>query len=250
MEIAAYVPRNYTEWAGNVSAVIYVPDCNFQCGFCHSSNLIKDEKELKRLETNTILRQLREDSWALDGVVITGGEPTMQGQLLLDFIEDVKALGLKIKLDTNGSKPFLLSHLIQKRIIDYIAMDVKAPLEVRKYSNLSGKKINIATIKKCIQLIKDSGIDHEFRTTYVPGQLKIDDLLMISQQLKGAKRYVLQQFRTSSGTLNSDFEKYPETSYEDILKAANEIEGIREVRIRTEKGEEVISPAVRKAKLI
>jgi len=250
MEIAAYVPRNYTEWAGNVSAVIYAPDCNFKCGFCHSANLIKDEKEIKRLDTNNILRQLREDAWALDGVVITGGEPTMQGQLLVDFIEDVKAIGLKVKLDTNGSKPFLLSHLIQKRIVDYIAMDIKAPLEVRKYTKIVGNKLNIAAIKKSVSLIKDSGIEYEFRTTYVPGTLKLDDLLNIAASLKGSKRYVLQQFRTGSGTLNSDFEKYPETNYEDILKAADSIEGIREMRIRTEKGEEVISPAIRKAKLI
>jgi len=250
MEIAAYVPRNYTEWAGNVSAVIYTPGCNFACGFCHSANLIKDEKDLKLLEVNTILRQLRDDSWALDGVVITGGEPALQGQMLVDFIEDVKALGLKVKLDTNGSKPFLISHLIQKRALDYIAMDIKAPLEPRKYGIIAGKKMNVAALKRSIKLIRDSGIDYEFRTTYVPGLLTWEDLVSISAHLRGAKRYVLQQFRSASGTLDSDFEKYPETSYEDLLKAADAIEGIREVRIRSDKGEEVISPAVRKAKLI
>ncbi|GAG27747.1 unnamed protein product, partial [marine sediment metagenome] len=150
-------------------------------------------------------------------VVISGGEPTIQKDLLL-FIKKIKKMGFLIKLDTSGINPDIISQLLEKSLLDYIAMDIKAPLE--KYSTITMKKTDITQIKKSIDILLSSSIDYEFRTTLVPTLLTIEDISLIAKQIKGASLYVLQKFvsdTTISPSLKGKFFK------EDIMKRSKEL---------------------------
>jgi pyruvate formate lyase activating enzyme len=127
----------------------------------------------------------------VDGVVISGGEPTLQVGLE-EFIIKIKGLGYPVKLDTNGTQPLVLQNLIQKNLIDYVAMDIKAPL--KRYAEICGVNIDTASIQQSINILMNAKCDYEFRTTFVP-ELKKEDIMQIAQMIRGAKRYVLQQFR-------------------------------------------------------
>ena len=147
-----------------------------------------------QISVDEVLSFLETRKGKLDGVVVTGGEPTLQSGLY-DFIKEIKNLGFLVKLDSNGSNPAALEKLIADGLLDYIAMDIKAPLE--KYSEITNVKINTENIRKSIVLIMNSGVDYEFRTTVVKSQLSFDDFESIGKLLNGAKRYYLQKFVAS-----------------------------------------------------
>ena len=166
----------------------------------------------------------------LDGVCITGGEPTIYPELP-KLIEQVKETGLRVKLDTNGTQLELLNELIEYGLISYIAMDIKAPLDER-YNKLAGVKVDMAALKKCIQLIMDSGLDYEFRTTVVPTLLTEDDILDMAKSLAGAKKYVLQQFVPKNARAKAlrDIEPYDAKTMNTLRDSAKEY--IKEVFLR------------------
>jgi pyruvate formate lyase activating enzyme len=184
------------DWDKKVSSVVFTAGCNMRCTFCYNFGLVMHPEEFDEIPEDFILNFLSENSDFLDGVCITGGEPTLQPDLV-DFIKKVRGLGLEIKLDTNGTNSELLSKLIDKGLIDYIAMDVKAPLEAEQYSSLAGVSLkgSIGEIEKSIQLIKASGVDHEFRTTVVHGVHTKADIEAIAKSLAGTNRYYLQKFQ-------------------------------------------------------
>jgi pyruvate formate lyase activating enzyme len=192
LKIKKFIDNSLIEWEGRISAVIVLGGCNFACPFCHNGVLLKTNDDVAEISQDKVLQILQEKKNWLDGVVISGGEPCLYHELF-DFIKKVKALGFPIKLDTNGYHPRMLGTLIKQKLVDYVAMDIKAPLN-EKYKQLSGTNLNLNRIKQSIDLLRTTGIDYEFRTTYVPSMLEKNDLVEIATYLQGSKRFYIQQF--------------------------------------------------------
>ena len=194
------------DYPGKLSAVVFTRGCNFRCPYCHNPELIEGNGG-DIIEEEEVLSFLDERKGKLDGVVLTGGEPTLQSDIA-EFLEKVKRLGFFVKLDTNGSYPERIKELIDRKLLDYIAMDIKAPLD--KYNRITLTSIDTGRIVESIYLIMNSGIDYEFRTTAVRSLLSRDDFSKIGEMIKSAKLFALQEFRPTK-TLDPDFLK--ETSY-------------------------------------
>ncbi|MFA5051061.1 MAG: anaerobic ribonucleoside-triphosphate reductase activating protein [Patescibacteria group bacterium] len=189
--------ESFIEWPGKITTVVFVGGCNFCCPFCYNRTLVLHPQELPDINEKEILRYLEENKKMIEGVVITGGEPLALPKIkndLISFIKKIKELGLSVGIETNGTNPAALEYLIKNKLIDYAAMDIKAPLESKKYQQLSQKSVNLENIKKSIKMIIASKLDYEFRTTVVPGLLDQEDILKIAEQIKGAKKYALNQF--------------------------------------------------------
>jgi len=216
------------EWPGKVSAVLFLGGCSFRCPFCYNRGLVLDYKKLPAFSEKKILLFLEKRKKFLDGIMITGGEPLLEVRVeeLIAFIKKVKELGLGVGLETNGSNPVALKKLLDQKLIDYVAMDIKAPFGVKtqnsklktqklKYEELTGVKIDIQKIKRSIKLIKNSGLNYEFRTTVAP-LLKEEDVLQIAKELKGVKKFVLQVFRPVDTLIDSRLAKMKIFSREDL----------------------------------
>lgn len=185
------------DFPNKVAAIVFTQGCNFRCGYCHNPTLLS--KSHSELDSESFTKEnffafLKTRIGKLDGVVITGGEPTLQSGLY-DFIKGIKQMGFEVKLDTNGTNPDVVERLINDNLLDYIAMDIKAPLE--KYDLITSTNINKDNILQTVKLIKNSTVDYEFRTTIIKSQLSFDDFEKIGQMIKGAKRYYLQKFVSS-----------------------------------------------------
>jgi pyruvate formate lyase activating enzyme len=192
MKIAGIQPFSLSDYPGTPAAIIFTIGCNFRCPYCHNKALW--EESANKISEEEVLDFLEKKIGKLAGVVITGGEPTIQPDLE-KFLEKVKALGFKIKLNTNGSNPLLLKKLIEKKLVDFIAMDVKAPLN--KYAKLCGQtfsKKELEDIKTSISIIKDSGILHEFRTTFATSWLDESDLVEIAKLIPKGSKHVIQRY--------------------------------------------------------
>lgn len=190
MLIGGLQKTTLTDFPGKISAIVFTVGCNFRCGYCHNPELYS-LKTVSKIAERDVLSFLEKRKAVLEGVVITGGEPTLQNDLA-PFIRKIKKMGYLVKLDTNGSKPDVVARLLKNKLLDYIAMDIKSPLD--KYKAAVKRKIDTAKIKKSIDLIILSGIDYEFRTTVVRGELDENDLIKIGGMIKGAKLYALQKF--------------------------------------------------------
>jgi len=192
MKIGGLQKLTLVDYPGKIAATVFLIGCNFRCGFCHNPELIDSSKK-EVISEKEFFDFLKERKGLLDGVCITGGEPTIVSDLF-NFIKKIKDLGFLVKLDTNGSNPEILKELINS--LDYIAMDVKTSM--KKYNKAVGKEIDLNNINKSIDLIKDSNIDYEFRTTVIPGLVDKNDIIEIGKWLKGVKKIVLQQFRNKT----------------------------------------------------
>lgn len=220
------------DYPGKVCATIFLAKCNFRCGFCYNKNLILEYEKLPDISEEEVLGFLEKRKKWLDGVCISGGEPCIHGKKLIDFIAKIKKIGLLVKLDTNGSYPDLIEELLKNNLIDYIAMDIKGPLE--KYNKICNVKVNINNIKKSIKIIKDSKINYEFRTSVIPNLIKKEDIIKIAKLLKGSKNYYMQQFRPEKNKmLDKGFEKmipYSGESLEEIKKTVKKYFNNVEIR--------------------
>jgi pyruvate formate lyase activating enzyme len=184
-----------SDYPGKICANLIVPGCNFRCPYCSESKLIFDFLPMPRISEDEVIAFLHPRLGFLDGVCITGGEPIIHRDLPA-FLGRLKSIGSLVKLDTNGSHPGRLAHALGKKLVDYVAMDVKYPL--KKYQEKVGYKITSEELLDSMQLIRRSGIDYEFRTTIVPGLIDERDLLDIAETIRGSKRYVLQGFKAGS----------------------------------------------------
>ncbi len=193
MQIAGYQPFSLIDFPGKSAAIIFTQGCVFRCAFCHNPELIPHEKTTT-IESVTILESLASRTKMLDGLVITGGEPTLQPGLK-DFIKSVKALGLLVKLDTNGVHPNIVSDLLSEHLIDYVAMDLKHTWE--KYDDVArtGSPRVIENCKMTFKMIQDSGVGHEFRTTVFPGLHTENDFFDMVGYLKDGESYFIQETR-------------------------------------------------------
>jgi len=191
--IVGFAKTSLLDWDGMVATTIYLQGCNLRCPFCHNVDLLSTNAEVDEIPWGSIEEYLLENIDFLDGVVITGGEPTLNEDLP-ELISRVRALGLKVKLDTNGTNPEMLDDLIKAGLLDFVAMDLKGPLDL-KYDQLCGASVDLVAIKSSINTIMTSGIDYEFRTTVVPHHLNAQDIERMAAFIGGAKKYALQQFR-------------------------------------------------------
>ena len=208
MKIGGLQKLTLIDYPGKIAATVFTIGCNFFCPFCHNPELVGPEKikEHPLIPEEDFFGFLNERRGKLEGVCITGGEPALHRDLP-EFIRKIKNLGFGVKLDTNGSNPEIIENLIRENLIDYLAMDIKGPLE--KYQEITRSKIDLEKIKKNVELIKNFP-EYEFRTTILPRFHKKEDMINIAEWLKGSKNYFLQQFRPGK-TLDPSFEK--EKSY-------------------------------------
>ena len=221
MKIGGFQKVSLIDYPGRISAVVFTQGCNFRCPFCHNPELVDPERFEDLIPEAEILSFLQRRRGRLDAVVITGGEPTMQPELV-PFITQLRALGFQVKLDTNGALPDRLEEMLDRKLLDYVAMDLKAPLE--RYGEVTKTKTDQQHIRRSISLIMGSGVDYEFRTTAVKSLLDPADLEQIGRLIPGAKRFVLQKF-VPTKTLDRNY--LGESSYTDgELKAIVEKLGL------------------------
>lgn len=197
LEIKGFLETSFLDWPGKICSVIFLPHCNFRCPYCHNHPLIFKPEEFPSISLEIILRRLNEFKDWIDGVCITGGEPTIHKDLP-DVIHKIKREGFMVKLDTNGSNPQMLEELINSGALDYISMDVKAPLDPERYSKTIGVKIDIDLITRSIHILKKGKIDFQFRMTFVPGLHNEEDIRILAEQLKVGRRFKLQNFNPES----------------------------------------------------
>jgi pyruvate formate lyase activating enzyme len=208
------------DFPNKLAATVFLSGCNFRCPWCYSSELVLPEniKKQPKISEKSLFDFLDLRKGSLEGVVICGGEPTINKDLP-SFLKKIKKLGYAIKLDTNGSNSAVLANVIKRGLVDYVAMDIKGPKE--KYSEIVGKKINIKEIDKSVAFLKQGGIDYEFRTTVVPAFHKKEDILETAKWIFGAEKYYLQSFRPEK-TIDPRLEKikpYPDKYLWDIVSA-------------------------------
>jgi len=201
------------DYPGKVSAVVFLAGCNFRCPFCQNRDLVLEPEKLESIPEKEILDFLKERKKWLDGVCVTGGEPLLWKDLP-DFLGRIKGLGYLVKLDTNGTSPKMLRELIERGLVDFIAMDIKGPLE--KYEKFSGAEADKQKIRESIKLIINSGIEHEFRSTVLPALHTKEDVEEMARMVKGARKFYLQQFRPKN-TLDQNFLKEKPFSEKEML---------------------------------
>lgn len=227
--IKGFQKLSLIEYPGKIAAIVFVGKCDFKCHFCYNIDLVKNYDKLPDIPEKEITDFLATRKGLLDGIAITGGEPTIHKELP-EFINKVKDLGFLVMLETNGSNPSMIKELIDKKLVDYIAMDIKAPLE--KYDEVTGVKVNKKNIQESVEIIRNSGIDYEFRTTVIPKHFKEEDAVAIGKWLKGSKRYILQQFRPEK-TLDDNYRKmeyYPPEKMKELAEIMKPFFGSVKVR--------------------
>lgn len=200
MKIGGFQKNSLIDWEGRVAAVVFTTGCNFRCPFCHNPGLVTEmESEADNgLDTTAgILAYLEEWKDWLEGVVVTGGEPTVHPELP-DFLSEIKRRGIPVKLDSNGSNPVLLEKIIEAGLVDYIAIDIKTVLDPERYRQACGRSVDLKLIRQSISLVMEGRCDYEFRSTVVPGLFDQDEIELITAAISGARRYLLQQFKPGS----------------------------------------------------
>jgi pyruvate formate lyase activating enzyme len=243
MIIGGFQKVSLIDYPEKIAAVVFTQGCNFRCGYCHNPELIDGGLASPPYSSDKILDFLKTRIGKLDGVVITGGEPTLQKDLV-DFIQKIKNLGFLVKLDTNGTHPEVVEELLERNLVDYIAMDIKAPFE--KYEEITRVKVDIEKIKKSISIVmlnkceasqnlitKDNNNEilrftqndkqfiglqgYEFRTTAPKSLISKKDIIKIAQQIEGAEQYFIQNF-VQSKHIDENFtsESYSEEELEEI----------------------------------
>jgi pyruvate formate lyase activating enzyme len=190
MLIAAYVPCSLSDYPGLVAGVVFTQGCNWRCPWCHNKGLLPLRARAGALSEKEVLGKLERRRGQLDGLVVTGGEPTLQKDLG-EFIGAVRNLGFRVKLDTNGSNPAVVAELLKRRLLDFVAMDIKAPWE--RYTEAAGLAVDLAALQSTVRLLRESGISHQLRTTRWPG-LAEADFAQISELVRGSP-HVWQTYR-------------------------------------------------------
>ena len=209
MEIAGFIKNSFVDYPGVIASVVFTPFCNFNCWYCHNCEVISQVKGT--IPEEEVLSFLEKRKGFIDGVVISGGEPTLQKDLV-PFVRKIKRMGFKVKLDTNGTNISALESLVNENLLDYIAMDIKAPLN--KYAQIVQKEWPREEILSAISYIKNCGVDHEFRTTFSPDLTK-EDITEIAQMVGKDHKFSLQQYNRNS-------ENAPQPHTEAYIKETGE----------------------------
>lgn len=215
MNIRGFNKTTLLDYPAHLAATVFLGGCNFRCPYCHNMGLVLSPEDQPEISKAEILDFLKKRKNILEGICITGGEPTLAADLF-DFISNIKVLGYKVKLDTNGYKPEVIGELIKNKLIDYIAMDIKSsPQGYARVCQIPSLDIN--KIYESVRLIISSDIDYEFRTTLVKELHDTDDIISISSWLKGVKAYYLQPFKDSGQVIYSGFSSFSEQELSSFL---------------------------------
>ena len=202
MKICGLNKTTLLDYPGYVAATVFVGGCNFRCPFCHNGDLVLCSNELSGYREEEIFAFLKKRKNVLEGVCVTGGEPTLYKELP-KFIEKIKELGYKVKLDTNGSNPEMLKVLVKEKLVDYVAMDIKAP--VYNYDKVCGVLVDVEKIKESVEILKANSVPYEFRTTLVKELHSKEDVLEIGKWILGAENYYLQSYQETDKNLSYGF---------------------------------------------
>jgi pyruvate formate lyase activating enzyme len=192
--IGGFQKFSLADFPGKISAIVFTRGCNFRCPYCHNPELVDPARYTPEIPQEEVLRFLGSRRGQLQGVVVTGGEPTLHDDLPV-FVARIRELGFAVKLDTNGSNPDVLQGLIRDSLLDYVAMDIKAPLAA--YPRIAGAPIRAEDIERSVHLVIGSGLPHEFRTTYEGSLLSTQDMAAIAEMVRGCAHFVVQGFRPS-----------------------------------------------------
>lgn len=227
MQIHGFNKTTLLDYPGLVAATIFTGACNFRCPYCHNADLVLNPSSQPVISEEEILSHLRKRKGITQGVCITGGEPTLQKDLK-DFIKKLKELDLKVKLDSNGYKPEVLKDLVKDNLLDYIAMDVKAPLD--EYDVIAGVKLDTSKLKESIDFLIAGDLPFEFRTTVIKDFHTRESFEKISELIKGAKNYYLQGYIDSPNVIQPGLTSY---TYEEMQEFLPIFEGkVEHVEIR------------------
>lgn len=224
IEIRGVVETSFLDWDGMIVSTLYVPHCNFRCPYCQNSSLIFNPEKYPLIPFKVISSHLQRHKGWIDGICLTGGEPTLFEDLL-EFIKEIRNLGFLVKLDTNGTIPQTLKVALEEKLISYIAMDIKAPLNFKAYKESAGIKNEnlLKRVEESIKIIMNSSTNYEFRTTVVPNLHKREDIEEIARYIRGAKRYTLQNF-VPQETLDPEYLKikpYPLEVIKEFCRSAS-----------------------------
>jgi len=231
MIIAGLQKQSLIEYPGRISAIIFLAGCNLRCQFCYVPHLVLPEeiKKIKPISENKIFSFLKERKGFLEAVSISGGEPTLNPQLP-KFIEKIKNLKYLVELETNGTNPKMLKELIDKRLVDYVAMDIKHQLVFEKYNEICGKvltKKTFKSIKESIGILLEGKVDYEFRTTIMKEFHTKEDILEICKAIRKAKVYFLQNYQKNSTISGKVFTPFKEEEILEIVKEGQKFANIK-----------------------
>jgi pyruvate formate lyase activating enzyme len=220
------------DYPGRIAATVFTAGCNFRCVFCHNTSLVngREMENLPSIDTEELLAYLQSRTKQLDGVCVSGGEPTLHPDLP-DFIRRIKDLGYEVKLDTNGTNPAMLQELFTEKLLDYAAMDIKGPLEL--YAQIVNTAVDTQKITQSIELIKQSGVPYEFRTTVLPAFLDEANFAKVAGMINGASCYYLQQFHTGAQLLNPAYQQADSYTEKQLNLFASKFEPfVKKVAVR------------------
>ncbi len=224
MQIAGFDKVSLLNYPDKVAATIFTNGCNYACPYCQNSALVLDTKDNILIDEEEVLSYLEDRKKILDGLCITGGEPTIQKDLA-EFIYKVKKIGLSVKLDTNGSNPDVIRLLLDNNLLDYIAMDIKGVFN--KYNEITNRNVNLDRIKESINIIKNCNIDYEFRTTVIKEYTSYEDLIHILEYLN-CNKYFIQKFEDRDTNIMPNLQAYTDDELKEIyLKLKNKYDYIK-----------------------
>jgi pyruvate formate lyase activating enzyme len=229
MQIKGFQETSFIDYPGKICSLVFLGNCNFRCPYCHNPDLIRKAEALPTIAEQNVLDFIEKKSKWIDAVCITGGEPSLD-RSIIDLMVKLKKKGFLVKFDTNGTNPEILKEMIKRKLVDFIAMDIKNPL--KKYEEIIKAKTDIKKIKQSIEIIKKSGIDYEFRTTILPKHHTEKEVLDIAKDLKSAKKYVLQNFKPGK-CLDETYNKEKTFSHDELMRFKELVKGyFKEVEVR------------------
>ena len=215
------------DFPGHVACTVFTGGCNFRCPFCHNASLAVRPSEVPEFSEEEFFKFLSKRKGILDGVCITGGEPLINKDII-PFIERIKALGFMVKLDTNGSYPQALSEILDRQLVDYVAMDVKNSRE--KYPITAGIDKDCSSVYQSIKMIMNSSVDYEFRTTVVKELHDVEDIEQIAKTVTGAERFYLQSFKDSGDLIGEGYTAHSAKTLEEMKNIALRYVKVCEIR--------------------
>ena len=229
MRIVGLMKTTLLDYPGKVASTIFTGGCNFRCPYCHNGDLVLNHTTMEPYSEEEIFSHLNKRKNTLNGVCITGGEPTLQTELP-EFIRKVKSLDLLIKLDTNGTNPAMLSSLLEEGLLDYVAMDIKHCKS--KYNDVACmNSLDMQSIEESVDILKNCDIDYEFRTTVTRELHKMEDFEEIGKWIEGSKDYYLQPYKESEQVISKIFSTYTASEFDEIVSILNKY-NIGNIKVR------------------
>ncbi len=224
MLILGLTKTTLLDYPGHVSATVFTGGCNFRCPFCHNGQMVLNPAGMEKISENEVMEHLSRRKNVLEGVCITGGEPTIHSDLP-EFIAKIKELGYLVKLDTNGTHPAMLNELIESSMIDYVAMDIKNSFT--KYADTAScNESMLKDIANSIDILLSGKVDYEFRTTVIKELHTEEDFLQIDEMIKGAKRYFIQSYVESDNVIQKRFAAYSKEELEKMVSCMKNVKPV------------------------